>query len=267
LSSDDPVRVFQQFSTVDQLSGGRAEIMVGRGSFIESFPLFGFDLHDYDELFEEKLNMLLALNKSERISWKGKFTQELNDAGIFPRPFQKEIPVWQAVGGTPESAVRAGKLGLPMALAIIGGMPKQFVPFIQLYRNTWKEYNPGKNFQLGINSHTYITDDSQKAGDEFFPAYTSVMSRIGKERGWQPMSREQFDYMRTPQGSLLVGSPKEVAEKILYEHELFGNTRFLAQMSLGTIAHRNVLKSMELFATKVIPEVKNALGKKNVVTS
>ena len=260
LSSEDPVRVYQQYATIDQLSSGRAEIMVGRGSFIESFPLFGYKLDDYDALFEEKLKMLLELNRQESITWKGKFTQSLNNAGIFPRPYHSQIPIWQAVGGTPESAVRAGKLGLPMALAIIGGMPRQFVPFIQLYRDTWNRENHLMKFQLGINSHVYVAETSQQAADEFYPAYSEVMSRIGKERGWQAMSREQFEAMRGPQGSLLVGSPAEVTEKILYEHELFRNTRFLAQMSLGVIDHAKIRKSMELFAKEVMPAVKKAVG-------
>jgi probable LLM family oxidoreductase len=258
LSSDDPVRVYQQFATIDQLSKGRAEIMVGRGSFIESFPLFGYNLSDYDELFEEKLKMLLEINRSQSISWKGKFTQTIKGSEIFPRPYQNEIPIWQAVGGTPESAVRAGTLGLPLALAIIGGMPRQFVPFINLYRDTWNRHNHKKAFQLGINSHVYIAENSQQAADEFFPAYAEVMSRIGKERGWQPTTREQFEYMRTPQGSLVVGSPQQVIDKMLYEHELFGNTRFLAQMSLGLMPHEKILKSIELFASKVMPAVKRA---------
>ena len=260
LSSEDPVRVFQQFATVDQLSGGRAEIMVGRGSFIESFPLFGFDLKDYDLLFEEKLNMLLRLNDSELISWDGKFTQTIRKAGIYPRPFQNKIPIWQAVGGTPESAVRAGKLGLPLALAIIGGMPEQFVPFINLYKESWNKHQSiDKPLQLSINSHVYISDNSQKAGDEFFPSYAGVMSRIGKERGWPPLSRAQFDYSRSPRGSLLVGSPEEVTDKILYEHELFGHTRFLAQMSLGNMEHKKIMNSIELYASKVVPAVRKAL--------
>ena len=267
LSSDDPVRVFQQFATIDQLSSGRAEIMVGRGSFIESYPLFGYELKDYDELFEEKLKMLLKLNASEKITWQGKFTQALSNAGIYPRPFQNTIPIWQAVGGTPESAIRAGTLGLPLALAIIGGMPQQFVPFINLYKDTWDKFHHQKEFQLGINSHVYVAETSQQAGDEFFPAYSEVMSRIGKERGWQPVSREQFDYMRTPNASLVVGSPQQVIDKILYEHELFGNTRYLAQMSLGNMHHPKILKSMELFATKVIPAVQQALSKSKATSA
>jgi probable LLM family oxidoreductase len=259
LSSDDPIRVYQQFATVDQLSSGRAEIMVGRGSFIESFPLFGYDLNDYDQLFEEKLNMLLELNKSEVFSWKGELTQLVENVGIYPRPYQNPMPIWQAVGGTPQSAVRAGKLGLPLALAIIGGMPKQFVPFIQLYRNSWnKHQGVDKPFQLGINSHVFVGETSQQASDDFFPSYAEVMSRIGRERGWPPTTRQQFEGMRMPEASLIVGSPQQVIDKILYEHELFGNTRFLAQMSLGNMPHAKILKSMELFAKEVLPAVKKA---------
>ena len=262
LSSDDPVRVFQQFATVDQLSNGRAEIMVGRGSFIESFPLFGYDLQDYDALFTEKLELLLELNKQEKLSWKGTFRPSFNNLGVYPRPYQAAIPIWVAAGGTPASAVRAATLGLPLALAIIGGAPEQFVPFINLYRNTAiKAKQDPSAIQLGINSHVYIAADSQKAGDEFYPSYAGVMNRIGKERGWQPLSRQQFDHSRSPQGALLVGSPQQVIDKILYEHELFANTRFLAQMSLGDMPHKNILKSIELFGTIVAPAVRKALNK------
>lgn len=261
LSSDDPVRVFQQFATVDQLSTGRAELMLGRGSFIESFPLFGYDLNDYDELFTEKLDLLLELNKKEKLSWKGKFRPSFKDLGIYPRPFQDSLPIWIAAGGTPASAIRAAKLNLPLALAIIGGTPAQFVPFIDLYRNT--AINAGQdpaNIKLGINSHVYIAADSQKAGDEFYPSYAGVMNRIGKERGWPPLSRQQFDQSRSAQGALLVGSPQQVIDKILYEHELFGNTRFLAQMSLGNMPHTDIMQSIELFGTQVAPAVRKALG-------
>lgn len=264
LSSEDPIRVFQQFATVDQLSAGRAEIMVGRGSFIESFPLFGYDLRDYNALFEEKLNMLLELNRTDHLTWQGTHTQSVKNAGIYPRPFQEHLPLWQAAGGTPESAIRAARLGLPLALAIIGGTPEHFVPFIRLYKENWAKNQPAeKPFQLGINSHVYIAEDSAQAADEFYPSYAAVMNRIGKERGWQPLSRQQFDHMRGPGGSLLVGSPREVAEKILYEYELFGHTRFLAQMSLGTMPHAKILKSTELFANRVIPEVRKALAEKH----
>lgn len=262
LSSDDPVRVFQDFATVDLLSGGRAEIMAGRGSFIESFPLFGYDLQDYDSLFEEKLGLLVKLNGNERITWKGKYRPPINDLGVYPRPFQASLPVWVAVGGTPESAIRAGKMGLPMALAIIGGTPDRFAPFMQLYRNTFK--NAGHDmadFQAGINSHCYLADTSQRAGDEFFPSYAQVMTKLGRERGWPPTTREQFEFMRTTRGALLVGSPQEVIDKILYEHELFGHTRFLAQMSVGTMPHAQLLHSIELLGDVVAPAVKRALKK------
>ena len=265
LSSDDPVRVFQSFATVDLLSGGRAEIMAGRGSFIESFPLFGYDLNLYDDLFSEKLEMLVKLNESEKITWKGKLTQSINNLGIYPRPYQKKLPIWVGVGGTPESVVRAAQYGLPMALAIIGGMPARFAPLTKLYRDMYeKAGHDVKHLQLGINSHTYIADDSQKAGDEFYPAYAEVMSRIGKERGWSGMNRQQFEMMRSPKEALLVGSPQQVIDKILYEHELFGHTRFLAQTSMGTLPHDKAMRSIELLGTVVAPAVKKALGISNI---
>lgn len=257
LSSDDPIRVFQQFAEIDLLSGGRAEIMAGRGSFIESFPLFGYNLEDYDELFSEKLEMLLQLNKSEIFSWSGKHTPTINKRGVYPRPYQKEIPIWIGVGGTPESVIRAAESGLPMALAIIGGLPARFAPYVQLYRDVYKKagHDPEK-LQLGINSHTYLADDAQQARDEFYPPYSDVMNRIGRERGWPPGNRQQFDASTDKQGALLVGSPQQVIEKILYEHELFGHTRFLAQISIGAMPHDKVLHAMELLGTKVAPEVR-----------
>ncbi len=259
LSSDDPVRVFQQFSTVDLLSGGRAEIMAGRGSFIESFPLFGYDLNDYDALFSEKLELLMALNKSEKVSWKGKHTQTISNRGVYPRPVQDQLPIWIAVGGTPESVVRAATLGLPMALAIIGGMPSRFVPLVDLYKRVYTEAGHDlSKMQLSINSHTYIADDSRQARDELYPPYAEVMNRIGRERGWPPSSRQQFDASTSPEGALLVGSPQEVIDKILYEKELFGHTRFLAQMALGAMPHEKVMRAIELLATKVAPVVRKA---------
>jgi probable LLM family oxidoreductase len=257
LSSDDPVRVFQQFATIDLLSKGRAEIMAGRGSFIESFPLFGYDLNDYDELFSEKLEMLLKLNESEQITWKGKHTQTINNRGVYPRPYQNKLPIWIAVGGTPESIVRAAEHSLPMALAIIGGLPSGFVPHIQLYRDVYKKagHDMGK-LQLSINSHTYIAGDSQQAADEFYPPYAEVMTRIGKERGWGPTNRQHYDASISPKGALLVGSPQQVIDKILYEHELFGHTRFLAQMSLGAMPHDKILHAIELLGTKVAPAIR-----------
>lgn len=262
LSSDDPVRVFQDFATIDQLSGGRAEIMAGRGSFIESFPLFGQDLEDYDELFAEKLSLLLELNKSETVHWKGKFRPSIPGRGVYPRPLQPEIPVWIAAGGTPASAVRAAELGLPLALAIIGGKPEQFVPFVDLYKRTsLKNGLQPAHLKLGINSHVYISENSRKAADEFYPSYSAMMNRIGRERGWAPLTREQFDYLRSEKGALLVGSPQQVIDKILFEHELFGHTRFLAQMSVGPVEHKQVLRSMELFGTVVAPAVRKATFK------
>jgi probable LLM family oxidoreductase len=261
LSSDDPVRVFQQYATVDLLSGGRAEIMAGRGSFIESFPLFGYDLDDYDTLFSEKLDMLLKLNENERISWAGTHTQTITDRGVYPRPANGRLPVWVAVGGTPESVVRAAEKGLPMALAIIGGQPARFAPYTRLYREVFdKAGHDPASFRLGINSHVYIADTSQAARDEFFPPYAEVMRRIGRERGWPPLSRADFDASTRREGALLVGSPEEVTDKILYEHEIFGNTRFLAQMSLGAMPHQKILHAIELLGTKVAPAVRKALG-------
>lgn len=260
LSSDDPVRVFQQFATVDLLSEGRAEIMAGRGSFIESFPLFGYDLNDYDALFSEKLDLLIQLNKSEKVTWSGKHRPSLNNLGVYPRPHQSELPIWVAVGGTPESAVRAGKLGLPMALAIIGGSPDRFVGFTQLYKDSYLRagHDPRK-MQLSINSHCFVAESSKEAADLFFPPYAQLMSKIGRERGWPPMNRDQFEMMRSPQGSLLVGDPEEVANKIIYEYKLFGHTRFMAQMSVGAMSHEKMMRSIELFATEVAPRVKKAI--------
>ena len=261
LSSDDPVRVFQQFATVDQLSDGRAEIMVGRGSFIESFPLFGYDLDDYDSLFEEKLELLLQLNKGPQVQWKGKHRAPINGLAVFPRPLQEQIPIWLAAGGTPASAVRAGTKGLPLAIAIIGGMPDRFVPFTNLYRESAvKAGLDASSLQLGINSIGFISETSQQAASRFYPAYATMMNRIGRERGWPPLSRQQFDLLRTENGSLVVGSPQEVIDKILYEHSLFGNTRFLLQMSVGTMPHRQIMKSIELYGSAVAPAVRKAVG-------
>jgi probable LLM family oxidoreductase len=255
LSSDDPVRVFQDFATVDLLSGGRAEIMAGRGSFIESFPLFGYDLKDYDDLFSEKLELLLKLNESEKISWKGKHRSPIQKLGVYPRPFQKKLPVWIAVGGTPESVIRSGKLGLPMALAIIGGSPANFLPLVELYRKTSAAAGHGR-LPLAVHSHGYISEDSNQAADEFFPSYAYVMSNIGRERGWPPTTRAQFEAGRSKQGALLVGSPQQVIDKILFEKELFGLDRFLLHVSVGTMPHAQIMHSIELFGTRVAPVIR-----------
>jgi len=262
LSSDDPVRVYQQFATLDQLSTGRAEIMVGRGSFIESFPLFGYNLQDYDELFDEKLDLLLKINEQQDGPWNGKHRPSLDSLHIYPLPFNKKIPIWVAAGGTPASAIRAGKLKLPLTLAIIGGAPAQFARFTNLYKQSAIAAGiPKEEIQLGINSHVYIAETSQQALDEFFPPYAEVMSRIGKERGWPPLSRQSFYFSASEEGALMVGSPQQVIDKILYEYELFGHSRFLAQMSMGNLDHKKLRRSMELFATVVVPQVKKALKK------
>jgi probable LLM family oxidoreductase len=259
ISSDDPVRVFQAFATVDLLSGGRAEIMAGRGSFIESYPLFGFDLQDYDALFSEKLDLLLKLREVEHISWSGRHRAPLTGQGVYPRPAQPRLPIWIAVGGTPQSAVRAGTLGLPMALAIIGGMPERFATFVSLYRQAGRRAGHADSvLQLGINSHGFMADRSQQAADQFFGPMSEVMNRIGAERGWPPLSRGDYEASRHLRGHLFVGSPQEIVDKILFQYEIFHHDRFLLQ-STGLIPHEQMLRSIELFGTKVAPEVRKAL--------
>ncbi|MEP6493300.1 MAG: LLM class flavin-dependent oxidoreductase [bacterium] len=261
LSSDDPVRVFQEFATLDLLSGGRAEIMAGRGSFIESFPLFGYALEDYDDLFAQKLDLLLKLRDSERVTWSGQHRASINGLGVYPRPLQNPLPVWVAVGGTPQSVARAARLGLPVAIAIIGGAPEHVVPLVSLYRETGQQagHDPAR-LAVSINSHAYVADTTQQAADEFFPSYAAMMTRIGRERGWPPTTRQQFDLLRSPRGALLVGSPQEVIDKILFQHELFGHQRFLAQMSVGAMPHAKVMRAIELFGTQVAPAVRRATG-------
>jgi probable LLM family oxidoreductase len=261
LSSDDPVRVFQDFATLDLLSQGRAEIMAGRGSFIESFPLFGYDLDDYDELFAEKLDLLIEVRESETVEWRGVHRAPIRGRSVYPRPIQNPLPVWVAVGGTPQSVVRAATLGLPMALAIIGGEPERFKPMIDLYRETAKHVGRDPaSLPVSINSHGYIADSSRQAADEAFPPYLDVMGRIGRERGWSPPTRAKFEAERSKRGALLVGEPQEVIDKILFEHELFAHQRFLMQMSVGTMPHAQIMHSIELLGTVVAPAVRKALG-------
>jgi alkanesulfonate monooxygenase SsuD/methylene tetrahydromethanopterin reductase-like flavin-dependent oxidoreductase (luciferase family) len=255
LSSDDPVRVFQQFATVDLLSGGRAEIMAGRGSFIESCPLFGYDLADYNRLFAEKLDELIEIRDGA------------NERGVYPRPVQRQIPIWVAVGGTPESAARAGALGLPMALAIIGGRPEQFAPFAEIHRRAAIETGHVPPPPLSINSHGFVAESSQQAADAFFDPLATMMNRIGRERGWSPLTRQDYDAMRTRSGALFVGSPQEVVEKILFQHELFGHDRFLVQFTVGTMPHAEVMRSIELFGTEVAPVVRKELALAGATTS
>jgi probable LLM family oxidoreductase len=255
LSSDDPVRVFQQFAHVDLISGGRAEIMAGRGSFIESFPLFGYDLRDYDELFSEKLELLLAIRDSARVTWSGKHRAPLADAVVWPPPVQQPLPVWVAVGGTPESVLRAARLGLPMTLAIIGGQTARFQPFAELYRRAWDEAGHEGEPTLAINTHAFVAETEEEAVRAFGPPYLEVMNRIGRERGWPPSGRAEFDALRAPDGPLALGSPEQVAEKINRIQELFGPQRYLAHMSIGAVAHADVMRAIELFATRVAPLV------------
>jgi probable LLM family oxidoreductase len=259
LSSDDPVRVFQEFATVDLLSGGRAEIMAGRGSFIESYPLFGYDLHQYDALFSEKLDLLLTLRESEHITWSGRLRAPLTGQGVYPRPVQERLPVWIAVGGTPRSAARGGGLGMTTALAIIGGMPERFAPFVDIYRDAGARagHDPA-TLRLGINSHGYIADTSQQAADECYGPLSEVMNRIGAERGWPPQSRADYDRSRGLRHHLFAGSPQEVIDKILFQHEIFRHDRFLLQ-NTGVIPHPQMLRSIELFGTRVAPAVRRAL--------
>ncbi len=264
LSSDDPVRVFQDFATLDLLSKGRAEIMVGRGSFIESFPLFGYDLQDYDDLFAEKLDLLLQLRAAERVTWSGNHRPPLQDLGIYPRPFQPQLPVWVAVGGTPQSVVRAGTRGLPLALAIIGGMPERFAPLVELYREAARRAeNDPAQLPVSINSHGFLADTSEQAADAYFPSYAVMMNKIGRERGWAPISRQQWEASQTLRGADFVGSPDEIIEKILFQHELFGHQRLLLQLGVGTIAHEKVMHAIELLGTRVAPAVRAEIGRRS----
>jgi len=261
LSSDDPIRVWQQFSTIDLLSGGRAEIMAGRGSFIESFPLFGSDLDDYDDLFAEKLALLLKLREGGKLDWPGtKHTPGVPGRGVYPRP-ERPLPVWIAVGGTPQSVARAGGLGLPLALAIIGGEPARFAPFFQLYRESARRAGHDPNrLPTSINVHGYVGETLEKANEDFYLAQKEVMDRIGSERGWGPSSRAQYDAAISPRGNLFVGDPQMVIDKILANHEIFGFSRFLLQMAIGVIPHDRMLKAIELYGTKVAPAVRKAVG-------
>ena len=262
LSSDDPIRVFQDFATIDLLSGGRAEIMAGRGSFTESFPLFGQDLAEYDLLFSEKLDLLLAARARTKLTWSGRHRPPVEGRGVYPRPVQDPLPVWIAVGGSPPSVVRAASLGLPLALAIIGGHPERFRPMVELYRESARreEHDPAR-LPVGINSHGHVARTSQGARDVFFEPYAEIMTRIGRERGWPSTTRAHFDAGCEPRGHLVVGSPREVVDKILFQHAVFGHQRFLMQ-TVGTVPHADVLKGIELFGTEVAPAVRKALAAK-----
>lgn len=263
LGSEDPVRVYQQFATLDLLSKGRAEIMVGRGSFIESFPLFGYDLQNYEELFEEKLHLLLKLREEEVISWEGKYRPAIDGKGIYPQPMQSEIPIWRAVGGTPKSAYVTGTLGLPLALAIIGGEPARFKQFADLHKRGAEDNNHSAP-KISINSQGFIADMEQEAKEISFPAFKATMDKIGSERGWQPMSRAQFDASTELNGANFIGSPQQIIDKIMYQYEIFEHNRFLVQMSVGSIPHKKMMRSIELFGTEVAPVIRKELGESNL---
>lgn len=268
LSSDDPVRVYQDFATLDLLSHGRAEIMAGRGSFTESFPLFGYDLRDYDALFAEKLELLLALRASERVTWSGKHRTALQDQGVYPRPYQEPLPVWIAVGGTPNSVVRAGTLGLPLAIAIIGGLPENFGPLVHLYREAARQAgHDAAKLPVSINSHGFIADTSQEAIEAYYPSAAVLMNRIGRERGWRPMTQQQLEGARSLRGADFVGTPDEIIEKILFQHEVFSHQRLLLQLGLGTIEHSKMMRAIELLGTKVAPVVREEIARRAPVAA
>ena len=256
LSSADPVRAFQNFVTLDLVSGGRAELMAGRGSFTESFPLFGYSLGDYDDLFAEKLELLLALRADEPVTWSGKFRPPLDNVTVYPRPEGHQLPIWIAVGGTPNSVIRAGTLGLPMALAIIGGQPAAFAPLADLYRRALEYGEHDRHTPLAVHSHGYVFDNEQQARRDFLPGYRQSFARIGRERGWAPMSDAAVEELIAPEGALFFGHPEQVAAKILRLHELMGIDRF--ELHVSHVDHALTMRSIELFATEVAPLVREA---------
>jgi len=257
LSAADPVRVFQNFATLDLISKGRAEMVVGRGSFIESFPLFGYDLNDYDELFTEKLNLLLNIRDNEIVTWSGKFRPALKNQAIYPRPLQNPLPIWLGVGGTPESFIRAGKLGMPLMVAVIGGETRNFAPLVSLYRQagTAAGHSPEK-LKVGLHSLGYVSNSTEEAIENYYPGYAETFTRIGKERGWPPVTRERFEAQRGPFGAYLVGSPEEVAAKILRHSEALGGiSRITFQMDNAALPHSKLLQSIKLIGKEVAPLV------------
>jgi probable LLM family oxidoreductase len=261
LSSDDPVRVFQEFATLDLISQGRAEIIVGRGSFIESYPLFGFDLNDYDSLFAEKLDLLLKIRETTHVHWSGKHRAALTGQGVYPRPVQNPLPIWIGVGGTPHSFARAGALGIPLVVAIIGGEPRRFRPLIDLYREAGRRAgHPPEALDVSIHSIGFLADTTAQAANEFYPSYSQLFNRIGKERGWPPITRAQFDAARGSTGALLVGDPDSIAEKILSENETLGGvSRMTILLNGGMISHPKTMHAIELLGTRVVPIVRKEL--------
>jgi probable LLM family oxidoreductase len=262
LSSSDPVRIYQSFASIDQISNGRAELMAGRGSFIESFPLYGYNLNDYNELFDEKLELLLKINQHDHITWKGEFRAPLQDQIVLPRAVNNHLKIWIAVGGTPESVVRAAKLGLPVMFAIIGGNPAQFKPLFQYYKELWQHFGHDMNkFQVGVHMHSFFGEQSKATADDYFPVYSSQMTRVGASRGWPPFSRSQYDFGRSKEGAYLFSDANEAIDKILYLHEMFGLTRFSAHMDVGGPSHAMLMKSIEIFGDKIAPAVRKAREK------
>jgi probable LLM family oxidoreductase len=265
LSAADPVRVFQEFATLDLISGGRAEMVVGRGSFTEAYPLFGLKLQDYDELFTEKLELLLKLRAETAVNWSGQFRPALRGVGVYPRPVQEEMPIWVGVGGTPQSFARAGYLGLPLMVAIIGGQPHRFRPLVDLYREAGaRAGHSADKLQVGLHMFGFVGETTQAAADDFFPGYRTMMSVVGKERGWPPITRAQYDATRGPGGAFLIGSPEEVVDKVLQVHEdLGGVARLDFQMTSAHLEHAKMLKAIELLGEKVAPAVRKSLTDKN----
>lgn len=262
LSSSDPVRIYQSFATLDQLSNGRAELLAGRGSFIESFPLYGYNLKDYNELFEEKLELLLKINNEEPITWSGKHRASLKDQYVLPRAVNNHLNIWVAVGGTPESVVRAAKLGLPVIFAIIGGNPAKFKPLFKYYKELYENFGHDmKNFQVGVHMHSFFGENSKQTADAYYPVYSAQMNRVGASRGWAPFSRDQYEFGRGKDGAYLFGDANEAIDKILQMNEMFGLNRFSAHMDVGGPSHAMLMKSIEIYGTKIAPKVQEALGK------
>lgn len=262
LSSSDPVRIYQSFATIDQISNGRAEITAGRGSFIESFPIYGYDLNNYHELFEEKLDLLVKLNKQNPITWKGNFRAPLKNQEVYPRAVNDNLKIWVAVGGTPESVVRAAKLGLPVIFAIIGGNPLQFQPLFNYYQEVYEHFGHDmKKFEVGVHMHCFFGEESTATANEYYPVYSDQMNRIGRTRGWQKYTRSQYDYGRGQNGHLIIGDANEAIDKILEMQEAFGLTRFSAHMDVGGPSHSSLMKSIEIFGSKIAPKVREALKK------
>lgn len=262
ISSSDPVRLYESYAMIDQISNGRAELMAGRGSFIESFPLYGYRLEDYEDLFEEKLGLLVKINKVNPITWEGKFRPPLENQLILPRAVQDHLNIWVAVGGTPESVVRAAKYGLPVIFAIIGGNPAQFKPLFEYYKKLYEHYGHDmKKFQVGVHMHALFGEDSKKIADEYYPVYSSQMDRVGRSRGWPLYQKQQYDVGRGPNGHLIIGNSDEAVEKILHMQELFGLTRFSAHMDVGGPSHSLLMKSIEIFGNKIAPKIREALKK------